>query len=75
MDQKPSLGRIVLYHKYGTAGGEHPQEPSPAVITKVLDAETGRCQLFVMNPNGLYFNDTPFSIEPKGGHWTWPPRT
>ncbi len=73
MEQKPSMGRIVLYHKYGTPGGEHPQEPSPAIITKVLDDE-GKCQLFVMNPNGVYFNPTPYSAEPKGGHWSWPPR-
>ena len=74
MEQKPSVGRIVHYQKYGTAGGEHKSEPSPAVITKILDEESGRCQLFVMNPNGLYFNTTPYSETPKPGHWSWPPR-
>ena len=69
-----AIGRIVFYQKYGTPGGEHKAEPSPAIITKVLDQTTGRCQLFVMNPNGLYFNDTEFSSELKGGHWSWPPR-
>jgi hypothetical protein len=71
--QKPSIGRIVHYLRYGSPGGEHKPEPSPAVVTKVLD-DTGRCQLFVMNPNGLYFNETPYSVEPKPGHWSWPPR-
>lgn len=69
---KPSIGRIVLYQKYGTPGGEHKATPSPAVITEVLDETTGECQLFVMNPNGVYFNKTPYSVEPKPGHWTWP---
>jgi hypothetical protein len=71
--QKPSIGRIVLYHRFGSPGGEHKPEPSPAVITKVFGDGT-TCQLFVMNPNGLYFNETPFSEEPKPGHWSWPPR-
>ena len=70
----PSIGRIVHYQRFGSPGGEHQPEPSPAVITKVLDEATGRCQLFVMNPNGLYFNDTPYSETPTPGHWNWPPR-
>lgn len=74
MEQKPSIGRVVNYQKYGTPGGEHKAEPSPAIITqKVLD-ETGKCMIFVINPNGLYFNLTPFSETPKPGHWNWPPR-
>ena len=74
MEQKPSIGRIVHYGRYGSPGGEHKPEPSPAIITAVLDETTMMCQLFVMNPNGLYFNPTPFSAEPKPGHWSWPPR-
>lgn len=69
--QKPTIGRIVLYHRYGTPNGEHLPEPSPAVITKVED-DGSTCHLFVMNPNGTYFNKTPFSYEPKAGHWSWP---
>lgn len=72
MNQKASIGRVVLYMRYGTPGGEHPMEPSPAIITKVLNQDTQECQLFVMNPNGLYFNPTPFSENPKPGHWSWP---
>lgn len=71
---KPSIGRMVHYHRYGSPGGEHKPEPSPAVITKINDEATSRVQLFVMNPNGLYFNDTPYSEEPKPGHWNWPPK-
>lgn len=71
---KASIGRIVHYQKYGTAGGEHLSEPSPAVITKVLNEETQECMLFVMNPSGVYFNATPYSEKPKPGCWSWPPK-
>lgn len=67
----PTVGRMVLYTRYGSPGGEHKPEVSPAVIAKVNDEVTGQCQLFIMNPNGLYFNDTPYSAEPKPGHWHW----
>jgi hypothetical protein len=70
--QKPTIGRIVHYMRYGSPGGEHKPEPSPAIITAVLNEEEGICMLFVMNPTGLYFNPTPFSEEPKPGHWSWP---
>ncbi|MBK7490925.1 MAG: hypothetical protein IPI17_02165 [Nitrosomonas sp.] len=69
--QKPTIGRTVIYTKYGTPGGEHLPEPSPAIITKV-DEDGSTCHLFVMNPNGCYFNKTPFSESPKPGHWSWP---
>ena len=72
--QTPTIGRTVWYQKYGTPGGEHKAEPSPAVITKVLDG-TGRAALFVMNPNGCYFNETPYAETLTPGHWSWPTRT
>lgn len=71
---KPTIGRIVHYQRYGSPGGEHLQEFSPAVITKVLNEETGECQLFVMNPNGTYHNATKYSEKAKPGHWSWPPQ-
>lgn len=72
MSQKPTIGRIVLYQKYGTPGGEHKSEPSPAVITKVHNES--EVTIFVMNPNGVYFNTSFYSEELKPGHWSWPPR-
>lgn len=72
--QKPSICRMVIYTRFGTPGGEHLPDPSPAVITKVIDEKTGECSLFIMNPNGLYFNAVPYSEEPKPGCWSWPPR-
>lgn len=74
MERKPAIGDMVFYHRYGSPGGEHKPEPSPAVVTRVLD-DQGTCMLFVMNPNGLYFNKTSYSPEPKPGHWSWPLRT
>lgn len=71
---KPSIGRIVHYQRWGSPGSPHASEPSPAVIVNVLNEETQECQIFVMNPNGLYFNPTPYSETPKQGHWNWPPR-
>lgn len=71
---KPTIGRIVLYQRFGTPGGEHKSEASPAIITQVLD-DIGTCELFVMNPRGTYHNTTRFAgAEPKPGCWHWPPR-
>ncbi|WP_213816243.1 hypothetical protein [Glaciihabitans sp. dw_435] len=31
--------------------------------------------LCVLNPTGMFFDENvPFSVEPKPGHWSWPPR-
>lgn len=67
----PSIGRIVWYQRYGTPNEEHKAEPSPAIVTQVCE-DGMTCHLFVMNPNGCYFNKTPYSDELKGGHWSWP---
>ena len=72
--QKPSVGRVVHYQRFGSPCGTHKPEASAAIITKVIDKDTKKCQLFVMNPNGLYHNETPYSEMPKPGHWSWPPR-
>lgn len=71
--QLPTVGRIVLYMRYGSPGGEHLPEMSPAIVVKVLNHETSECQLVVFNPNGMYYNPTPYSEEPKPGHWSWMP--
>lgn len=79
--QKPSIGRIVLYHSYGTPGGEYLPEPRAAVVTKVdslsrdYDAEGYSVGLCVLNPSGMFFNEhVPFAVEPKAGYWSWPKR-
>lgn len=72
MEKKVSIGQIVLYCKYGTPYGECLPQPSPAIVTKVLNEDTQECQLFVMNPNGVYFNSTRYSLYLKPGYWSWP---
>jgi hypothetical protein len=82
MVQKPSIGRIVHYHSYGTPQGEYEGLPRAAVITEV-DEDYGpssllsrRVGLAVLNPTGMFFNqNVPYSEDPKPGHWTWPPRS
>lgn len=71
--EKPSIGSIVHYQRFGTPGGEHLSKPSPAIIVEVF--ENNECQLFVMNPNGVYFNRTLYSEDNKPGTWSWPKRT
>jgi len=71
--QKPSVGRMVHYHSYGTPGGEYKPEARAATITQVN--EDGTVGLFIMNPTGLFFpTSVKYSDEPKPGHWSWPPR-
>lgn len=70
--RNPKIGDRVYYQRFGSPGGEHKAEPSPAIVTQVYEDGT-TCQLFVMNPNGVYHNRTPYSQEIKGGHWYWPP--
>jgi hypothetical protein len=74
MTQKVTIGRTVHYQRFGSPGGEHKAEPSPAIVTAILDEATQKCQLFVMNPNGVYHNPTEYSETPKPGCWNWPPR-
>lgn len=85
---KPSIGRVVHYHSYGTPGGEYAPEPRAAIVTAVgevpqdyTDPEGGLHEftepdvsLAVLNPTGMFFNqDVPYAGEPTPGHWSWPP--
>jgi len=71
--QKPTVGRIVHYQAHGSPNGQHKSLPRAAIITAVH--EDGSTDVCVLNPTGMYFDrGTPFSGEPKAGHWNWPPR-
>ena len=73
-DQKPSVGRIVHYHSYGTPGGEYTPEARAAVVTAIYPTP-GVVALCVLNPGGLFFNPSvSYSETPKPGCWSWPPR-
>jgi hypothetical protein len=77
-EQRPSVGRIVLYQRHGSPNGQHKSEPSPAIITRVLDGALNgidKVDLCVFNPSGLYFDQgTPFDPSGGPGTWRWPPR-
>ena len=74
MSQNPTVGRIVHYQSHGSPNGQHKSEPRAAIVTRVRPDSTA-VDLCVLNPTGMYFDQaTPFSEEPKAGHWNWPPR-
>lgn len=78
MEQKPSIGRIVLYQRHGSPNGQHKSEPSPAIVTAVFDGASnaeGIVDLCVINPSGIYFDrGTPYNADGAPGTWRWPPR-
>jgi hypothetical protein len=82
--QLPSVGRIVHYVSYGTAGGEFPSTCRAAVVTatdKYVPAEESATSpefvdLAVLNPEGMFFNRDVSHFEDGtiGGTWHWPER-
>lgn len=79
MTARPTVGRVVHYHSFGTPGGEYLPEARAAIITAValaeLEGATDQVSLCVLNPSGMFFNvDVPYSPAPLPGHWSWPPR-
>lgn len=81
-NQKPSVGRIVHYVSYGTPNGEYQPEHRAAVITAVVEKDdagnelTGVVSLCVLNPTGMFFNETVLQdeVDKKGGTWHFPER-
>lgn len=78
---RPSVGRVVHYVSYGTPGGEFTSQCRAAIITAVHDEDpvpehgVPYVDLAVLNPSGLFFDDTlPYSETPEGGTWHWPER-
>jgi hypothetical protein len=74
---KPTVGRIVHYVAYGTPGGEYAAGAHrAAVVTDVVDADSGVVSLCVLNPTGQFFNvrieHDPTAERP--GTWHWPER-
>jgi hypothetical protein len=76
---QPTVGQIVHYVSYGSAGGEYPSRCRAAVVTEVAgDSLTvGVC---VLNPTGVFFR--PLSDggcahdedHQRAGTWHWPGR-
>lgn len=79
MEQKPSIGRIVIYNHPGSADGLHAPKQSPAIVQKVN--EDGTLELFVMSVyGGIFFNHNVqeykglTSDEDSRSKWSWPER-
>lgn len=69
----PTIGRIVHFQTYGSAGGAHPSEPMAAIVTGTYANDD--VNLFVIYENGTsHKHGIPFAAEPTPGHWNWPPR-
>lgn len=78
MEQKPSIGRIVIYNHPGSADGKYLPMQSPAIIQKVVatDAEgiEASCDLFVMsNTSGIFFAKSILRGDGPS-QWNWPPK-
>ena len=69
--QRPSIGRIVLYNHPGSLDGKYPPTQSPAIIQNV--AADGTVRLFVFGPKGQHMDD---GLSQGDGpcQWNWPPR-
>lgn len=77
----PSIGRIVIYHAYGSVGGKYKSVPRAAIVTAVPDNPDGTpgdgtiLSLMVCNPTGVFFDiAVPVAPTAMPGHWTWPER-
>jgi hypothetical protein len=61
MEQKPSIGRIVVYNHPGSADGKFPPKQSPALIQKVNEDGTVEIVVFLFTVG--YFSTTTWSRE------------
>lgn len=74
---KPTIGRIVHFYHVNTGG-----QPTPAMITHVLESGTINVTLFIdtlQEPNlkDSKWVDVPHKDDSTDGgpFWDWPPRT
>lgn len=66
----PTVGRIVYYKSLGSPKGEFASVDRAAIITQVQNENNiGLC---VLNPNGMYFNES-VSKGSDPGQWDWMP--
>lgn len=73
--QRPSVGRVVHYHSYGTPNGEYQPVARAAIITEVsTNPNDIRVSLCVLNPEGMFFNQNVSYSVSTPGCWSWPPR-
>jgi hypothetical protein len=73
---KPSVGRIVHYVAFGTPKGEYqPGACRPAIITEVIDRESGDVKATIFQTEGTFTKQCLHHDEAKApGTWHWPER-
>lgn len=81
-DQKPSIGRVVVYNHPGDATGKFGRKQSPAIIQAVH--EDGTVDLFVVTAptwkdgvcvaGGGTYNNLRVEQGDNGLQWNWPVR-
>lgn len=76
-EQKPSIGRTVLYNHSGSADGKYPAKQSPAIIQGVNEDGSINCVVFASGPGaGMFFavNVNQGVLGEPRTSWNWPPR-
>lgn len=74
--QKPSVGRIVHYHREKTDSVDHPlEEPVAAIITRVWSDTCVNLTLFADGRGEFKMTSVCLRDEQNTeGVWSWPPR-
>lgn len=71
-EQKPSIGRIMIYNHPGSADGKFKPLKSPALVQAVNEDGTVECVVFSIY-GGLFFNHN-VAVGEGPGQCNWPPR-
>jgi len=78
MASPPTIGRIVHYRSFGSAGGEYRSVCRAAIVTQGVSHPDDTAQvisLCVLNPTGMFFDNAIRYADPEkgqGGTWHWP---
>jgi len=76
MSTPPTTGRIVHYLSRGSADGKFPATCRAAIVTEDSAETSDRvyASLAVLNPTGLFFDDSIAQDETRTepGTWHWP---
>lgn len=71
----PTVGRVVHYTSYGSAGGKYPKTCRAAIVTEVSDQreDPEEIGLAAINPTGIFFDRQVRHDEAqRPGTWHWP---